>query len=139
MGEIMKYGISVLLLSATLSAQAGPADVNASMTYNITLQNQVGIDQQTVAATIGSETRELKMVGGVVQISPPTATGGQSVIRFYAANGADRVLMHTANITSASGKPLRIAYTLCGQSLRFQSPAPEKLETCPAVAGVSER
>ena len=130
----MKYGISVLLLIATLSAHAEPADVNASVTYNIALQNEFGVDKQTVAVPLGGEIGELKMVGGVVQISAPTIAGGQSVIKFFSGNGAEQVLMHTANITSFPEKPIQIAYTLCGQSLRYQSPAPEKLEKCPAAA-----
>ena len=135
----MKYGISVLLLTAAFSAHAEPTSVSAPMTYNIAVQNEFGVDKQTVAAPIGGETRELKLAGGVVQITPPATVDGSSVIKFFVANSAKPVLMHTANITSSSEKPLEIAYTLCGQSLRFQSPAPEKLEKCPAVASVSER
>lgn len=134
----MKYGIPFLLLTAALSVHAEPTNVTGSMTYNIALQNEFGVDKQTVTVPISGETRELKMVGGVVQISPPSTAGGQSVIKFSTDHGAEALLMHTANITSSSEKPLEIAYTICGKTLRFQSPAPAKLEKCPTVASLSE-
>jgi hypothetical protein len=130
----MKYSVSALLLLASLSAYAEPANVNASVTYNIAVQNESGVDKQTVAVPVGGAVRELKMVGGVVQINPPAMAGGRSVIKFFSGSGATPVLMHTATITSSPEKPIQIAYTLCGQLLRYQSPAPDKLERCPAVA-----
>jgi hypothetical protein len=107
---------------------------NASRMYSVTLQSEYGIEKQTVIVPVGGETREQKMAGGIVQITPPKQASDQSVFKFFANSGASPTLMHTASVTTPSDKPLTIAYTICGQSVRFESPAPEKLENCSTVA-----
>jgi hypothetical protein len=62
----MKYSVSALLLFASLSAHAEPANVDASVTYDIAVQNESGVDKEIVAVPVGGAIRELKMVGGVV-------------------------------------------------------------------------
>lgn len=112
---------------------------NVSVIYNIALQNEYGIEKQTVTLPTGDKAHEIKMVGGIVQITPPNPSNNLSVIKFFKDSAAIPVPMHTASIDTPSGKSLEIAYTLCGQTLRFQSPAPEKLEKCPTVASVTEQ
>jgi len=112
---------------------------NASVTYNIAVQNEYGVEKRTVTLPMGGGPHELKMTRGVVQILPPSPSNNLSVIKFFKDSAANHVPIHTASINDSSGKPLQIAYTMCGQTLRFQSPAPEKLEKCPTVASLTEQ
>lgn len=130
----MKFGISILLLLASLSAQDEALASDASMSYKIAFQNEVGLDQQTVRLAIGAGPLELTMAGAAVQISPPNTADGPSVLKFFSVKGDQRVLLHTAKVRTPSESPLDVAYTLCGESLRFLSPAPARLEKCPDIA-----
>ena len=102
----MKYGVATLILAATLSAQAAPTESTAAMTYNIALQNEFGLEKQTVTVPMGGEVRELTMAGGVVQIRSPGPTDGRSLVKFFANKDARRVLLHTVNVAASSQKPL---------------------------------
>jgi hypothetical protein len=73
------------------------------------------------------------MMAGDVEIVSPADESGQSVIRLYAKG--TRTLLHTARI-GPRAEPIHVAYTVCGKSVMFQSPTPEKLRGCEQVADV---
>jgi hypothetical protein len=133
----MKYCVAAVLLTASWAVQAGSTNADASVTYNIALQNEYGVERQTVTLPVGGALYRLNMAGGVVEIDPPGPGDERSLVKLFTDNAAAPVLLHTTHIETSAEKPLEIAYTMCGRQVRFQSPTPEKLEKCPGVAGAA--
>lgn len=109
------------------------AEVSPQLSYSIALQNDNGVETQDLSLPLGGDRRTLKLVGGMVEVTPPADRAGPSVIKLF-ADGQPGRLLHTARISRPDGQPVRIAYSLCGGKVSYQSPAPDKLDDCAARA-----
>lgn len=128
----MKYALNAALLVSALSSHAAMAGANGAVTYEVALQNTHGVDRQSVTLAAGAQPRRLAMTGGIVEVTPPGQRDDRTVIRLFSDDAAHPALLHTASIGGKPGAPLHLAYTVCGKSVRFESPAPERLAPCGA-------
>ncbi|SFU52876.1 hypothetical protein SAMN05216552_1004164 [Pseudoduganella namucuonensis] len=126
---------AALVASLSLLALSNPraAELPPQLGYSIALRNDHGVETQALSLPVGGDTRQLKLVGGVVEVTPPAKAGGISVIKLF-ADGKPGRLLHTARISRPDGQPVRVAYSLCGGQVGYQSPAPDKLDGCAAGA-----
>lgn len=124
--------LALIALSATAHA-AGP-----TTTYEITLRNEVGQETQIVTLPSGGAARELTMAGGVLTVTPPAAEGEPSMIRLFSA-GTAAAPRHTARHGAPPEGIVRVAYTVCGSALVYQSPTPADVMSCADVAARNAR
>lgn len=135
----MKSVLHAALIVSVLSSQAAMAGAKGSVTYEVALQNAHGVERRSVTLAPGGQPHRLSMAGGIVELTPPGRHADRAVIRLFSDDAAHPVLLHTASIGGMSSAPLRLAYTVCGKSVRFESPAPEQLAPCGAGTRVNDR
>ncbi len=116
----------VLLAATAVFSHAAAADI----TYDITVQNENGIELHTLTLPLSGPTQTLLMARGVVEVTPPGQQEGPSIVKLYAAGRTASEALHTARIARPQDDTIRIAYSICGATVTFHSPAPDKLEGC---------
>lgn len=121
------FFVSAALLSCIGAASA---QATSEVAYDITVQNEAGHQSQLVVLPVGGDARTLVMQGAAVRIEPPAAEGGASTIKLFATHASQPSLLHAARIHLRDGEPVKVAYSVCGGKVKYESPNPEKLQKC---------
>lgn len=120
-------GFALLLNSLALAAQ--PA---ASSIYDITVQDDSGVERQTLIIPFGGEVQQLKMADGFIEIQPATSGEGAARLKLYVQKNGEPFLAHFAEISDL--KEVKVAYSLCDGIVTFYSPRPANLAKCSSAA-----
>lgn len=111
--------ISVVVHAAT------PA---TSASYQISVQNEIGIETAQQILPSDGRVHTLPMAGATVEITTPSDTSSVATLRLY-SDTAERKLLHTARI-SGRALPVRVGYSLCNDRVEFMSPSPDLKGAC---------
>src|SRR5262245_7243113 len=121
-----KTGLLLGLMAILVAAQA---DTHAtSVTYQISVQNEYGVETAQRVFPSDGKLHTWPMVGAIVEITTPSDTSAVMELRLY-ADMAERKLLHTARL-SGNAPPVRVAYSLCDGQVTFMSPAPTLTGPC---------
>lgn len=125
-------GLTLMALGATAHA------AGRTTTYEIMLRNETGQETHALTLSSGGAARELTMAGGVLTVTPPATEGEPSVIRLFSA-GTAAAPRHTARHGAPPEGIVRVAYTVCGNALVYQSPTPAEVMSCADAAARAAR
>ncbi|MYM68006.1 hypothetical protein GTP45_14370 [Pseudoduganella sp. FT55W] len=125
----MKRILLVLLFIGTMVG-AEAQQPEGSTSFEITVQNAPLRESTVVTIPMYGESQSIGLGGLTVEVSAPDGSDGPSVVKLFSANKQKPELLHTARIDNPRALPAKIAYTVCGKVVTFQSPAPAKLVEC---------
>jgi hypothetical protein len=125
----MKRILSIAALGVALFCAAAGSQAKAPVRFDITLQDESGIETHILSGVMGSETQRLDMAAGIVEIQPPATDAEPAVLKLYAKQNGKLALLHTARIMGQN--EARIGYLLCGATVTYYSPKPDQLGVCP--------
>jgi hypothetical protein len=121
-----ELGLFLGLITIFMGANA--ATTASSAPYQISVQNESGVETAERVLPSDGKLHTWSMVGAVVEITTPTDSSETTELRLY-TDTADRKLLHTARI-SGSALPVRVAYSLCNGRVKYLSPAPILTGSC---------
>lgn len=101
-----------------------------ALTFEVTLVDELGVETQTLSLPAGNPPRIMDMVGGFLEIAPAKSASAPSALSFYLTSRGTPVVAHSANIVASGGKPIQVAYLVCGAAVTYYSPRPAKLPKC---------
>lgn len=108
------------LILVSKVAIAGPPV--ASATYQISVQNELGIEKTSRILPSDGQVHTLPMAGAIVEITTPAKKSAITELRLY-SDTSEHQLLHTARI-GGSALPISVAYSICDGRVTFMSPAP---------------
>lgn len=117
-----------LLGLIALSVGASAATPPTSASYQISVQNEAGVDTALRVLPSNGQVHTWLMAGATVEIITPSDTTAVTELRLY-TDTAERKLLHTARI-SGNAMPVRVAYSLCDGHVKYMSPAPILTGSC---------
>ena len=110
------FGLMVISFGANAVTTA------TSATYQISVQNDTGVETARRVLPSDGKLYAWTMVGAAVEITTPSDTSDVTELRLY-TDTPERKLLHTARI-SGNALPVRVAYSLCNGHVTYLSPAP---------------
>jgi hypothetical protein len=128
----MKIHSCLLGFALLCDSLAHAAQPDASSTYDITVQDNSGIERQTLVIPFGGEVQRLKMAAGFIEIQPATSGEGAARLKLYVQKNGEPFLVHSAEISDL--KKVKVAYSLCDGEVTFYSPRPANLAKCSPAA-----
>jgi hypothetical protein len=120
--------LSLLAGLVAISAGVNATPPASSASYQISVQNEIGIETALHVLPSDGRMHTLPMAGATVEITTPSDTSAVAELKLY-SDTAERKLLHTARI-SGRALPVRVAYSLCNDRVKFMSQAPELKGAC---------
>ena len=114
------------LIAISVGVHAATPATSAS--YQISVQNEIGIETAQQILPSDGRVHTLPMAGATVEITTPSDTSSVATLRLY-SDTAERKLLHTARI-SGRALPVRVGYSLCNDRVEFMSPSPDLKGAC---------
>ena len=111
-----------------VSAGAHAASPVTSASYQISVQNEIGLATAQQVLPSDGKVHTLPMAGATVEITTPSESSAVATLRLY-SDTAERKLLHTARV-SGHALPVRVAYSLCNDRIEFMSPSPDIKGAC---------
>jgi hypothetical protein len=129
MGKFVKVYSCAFAIGLTLTSAGFASQPISSVTYDITIQDDSGVETRTISVPNGGAVQRLKIVTGLVEIHPPASDKGAVLLKLYIPKDGKPFLAHTATI--AEQHEIKVAYSLCDGTVTFHSPKPVHLTMCP--------
>ncbi len=120
--------LSFLVGLIAISVGVHAATPASSASYQISVQNEIGVETAQEVLPSDGRVHTLPMAGATVEITTPSDTSAVATLRLY-SDTAEPKLLHTARI-SGRALPVRVAYSLCNDGVKFMSPSPDLRGAC---------